>query len=97
MSSYGPKSQQKGEVASPSNCQKSNQGAQRALLAARLQWAADHGARLAMMVAQPGSTSHRNAERQGFRVAYTRTKWQLRAGPNQPLQPSSGKSFRSVE
>ncbi len=30
-----------------------------------------------MMVAQPGSGSHRNAERNGFRVAYTRTKWQL--------------------
>lgn len=35
---------------------------------------------LAMMVAQPGSASQRNAERQGFRTAYTRTKWCL-AGP----------------
>lgn len=29
-----------------------------------------------MMVAQPGSGSQRNAERQGFRTAYTRVKWQ---------------------
>ncbi len=33
---------------------------------------------LAMMGAQPGSTSQRNAERQGFRIVYTRIKWQLR-------------------
>jgi hypothetical protein len=32
------------------------------------------------MVAAPGSDSQRNAERAGFRVAYTRTKWCLRAG-----------------
>lgn len=51
-------------------------GAQRALLAARLRFAAAHRIPLAMMVAQPGSGSQRNAERQGFRVAYTRTKWQ---------------------
>jgi hypothetical protein len=25
-------------------------------------------------IAQPGSASHRNIERRGFRVAYTRTK-----------------------
>jgi hypothetical protein len=31
-----------------------------------------------MMVALPGSASQRNAERQGFRIAYTRTKWQLK-------------------
>jgi hypothetical protein len=28
------------------------------------------------MVATPGSASQRNAERNGFRVAYTRIKWQ---------------------
>jgi hypothetical protein len=33
-----------------------------------------------MMVALPGSGSQRNAERQGFRTVYTRTKWQLREG-----------------
>jgi hypothetical protein len=30
-----------------------------------------------MMGAQPGSASQRNAERHGFRIAYTRIKWQL--------------------
>jgi GNAT superfamily N-acetyltransferase len=53
------------------------QGAQNALLDARLQAAASTGCNLAMMVAAPGSASQRNAERQGFRIAYTRTKWQL--------------------
>jgi hypothetical protein len=53
------------------------QGAQRALLDARLQCAAANGCDLAMMVAAPGSASQRNAERQGFRIAYTRTKWKL--------------------
>ena len=52
-------------------------GAQAALLAARLGAAATHGCDLAMMCAEPGSASQRNAERQGFRIAYTRTKWQL--------------------
>lgn len=52
-------------------------GAQNALLDARLQTAAANGCNLAMMVAAPGSASQRNAERQGFRIAYTRTKWQL--------------------
>lgn len=54
------------------------QGAQLALLATRLEYASSRGADLAMMVAQPGSASHRNAERQGFRASYTRTKWRLR-------------------
>jgi GNAT superfamily N-acetyltransferase len=54
------------------------QGAQLALLAARLAYASSRGAALAMMVAEPGSASQRNAERQGFRTAYTRTKWWLR-------------------
>lgn len=54
-------------------------GAQNALLDARLRHAASHGCDLAMMVASPGSASQRNAERQGFRIAYTRTKWQLDA------------------
>ena len=35
------------------------------------------GCDLAMMCAQPGSASQRNAEREGFRIAYTRIKWQL--------------------
>ena len=53
------------------------QGAQNALLDARLRHAAANGCDLAMMVAAPGSASQRNAERRGFRIAYTRTKWQL--------------------
>lgn len=51
------------------------QGAQSELLQSRLRHAASLGCDLAMMVAQPGSASHRNAERQGFRVAYGRMKW----------------------
>jgi GNAT superfamily N-acetyltransferase len=52
-------------------------GAQRALLEARFQYAKTAGCDLAMMAAEPGSSSQRNAERQGFRIAYTRTKWTL--------------------
>ena len=52
-----------------------NRGAQRALLDARMGHAARTGCDLAMMCAAPGSPSQRNAERQGFRIAYTRTKW----------------------
>ena len=55
-------------------------GAQRALLEARLEYAATHGCSLAMMCAAPGGGSQRNAERQGFRIAYTRVKWQRHAG-----------------
>ncbi|MEJ7602149.1 MAG: GNAT family N-acetyltransferase [Kofleriaceae bacterium] len=50
-------------------------GAQSLLLAARYAEARRRGCELAMMVCDPGSTSQRNAERRGFRVAYTRTKW----------------------
>ncbi|MCC6931003.1 MAG: GNAT family N-acetyltransferase [Gemmatimonadaceae bacterium] len=52
-------------------------GAQGALLRARLEHARGVGCELAMMAAAPGSTSQCNAERAGFRVAYTRTKWAL--------------------
>ena len=51
------------------------QGAQAALLRARLSYAAESGAALAMLVAAPGSPSQRNAERHGFRPAYVRSKW----------------------
>ena len=51
------------------------QGAQLALLEERLRYAAAQGCTVAMMAAQPGSGSQRNAERNGFRIAYTRTKW----------------------
>ena len=52
-------------------------GLQSALLRERLRYAFEHGCDLAMMGAMPGSDSQRNAERAGFRIAYTRTKWQL--------------------
>jgi GNAT superfamily N-acetyltransferase len=59
------------------------QGAQLALLEHRLRYAAKQGCTVAMMVTQPGSGSQRNSERHGFRIAYTRTKWQLQRGNNQ--------------
>jgi GNAT superfamily N-acetyltransferase len=55
------------------------QGSQSALLAARLLYAAGKGCTLAMMAALPGSQSQRNAEKNGFRIAYTRIKWHLGA------------------
>ena len=54
------------------------QGAQLALLDARLRHAVSLGCTLAIMGASPGSQSQRNAEKNGFRIAYTRTKWQLK-------------------
>jgi hypothetical protein len=53
------------------------QGAQNALLADRLKFAADRGCRLAIMGALPGSQSQKNAQKNGFEIAYTRTKWHL--------------------
>ncbi|HEX8817984.1 MAG TPA: GNAT family N-acetyltransferase [Terriglobales bacterium] len=55
-------------------------GLQGALLQERMRYAFEHGCDLAMMVALPGSESQRNAERKGFRIAYTRTKWELGGG-----------------
>lgn len=52
-------------------------GLQAALLEERMRYAFDQGCNLAMMVAEAGSNSQRNAERKGFRMAYTRTKWRL--------------------
>ncbi len=56
-----------------------NRGAQNALLRDRLTLAADRGCTLAMMGASPGSASQKNAQRNGFNIAYTRTKWQLKS------------------
>ena len=53
-------------------------GLQTALLRARLAYAAEVGCDLATVMARPGTTSHHNAERLGFRVAYTRA--QMRRG-----------------
>ncbi len=54
-------------------------GGQRALLSARFEYAEQCGCDLAMLCAEPGSASQRNAERHGFRIAYTRIKWELPA------------------
>jgi hypothetical protein len=62
-----------------------NQGGQRALFAARMDTAAKQGCDIAMMCAHPGSASQRNAERQGFRIAYTRIKWEL--APKEHMSP----------
>ena len=53
------------------------QGLQAALLQERMRYAFEHGCDLAMMVAEAGSESQRNAERKGFQIAYTRMKWRL--------------------
>ena len=54
-------------------------GLQGALLKERMRQAVKQGCDLVMMVAEAGSNSQRNAERRGFRVAYTRLKWRLEA------------------
>jgi len=54
-------------------------GAQAALLDARLRHAVAVGCDIGMMGALPGSASQRNGERQGYRIAYTRIKWQQRS------------------
>jgi GNAT superfamily N-acetyltransferase len=52
-------------------------GLQAALIRERMRYAFDHGCDLAVMVAEAAGNSQRNAERNGFRIAYTRTKWRL--------------------
>jgi GNAT superfamily N-acetyltransferase len=52
-------------------------GTQQVLLESRLRYAAQAGCDLAMVCAEPGSASQRNAERQRFRIAYTRVKFVL--------------------
>lgn len=56
------------------------QGAQSALLSARLDYGREKGCLLAMMCAAPGSQSQKNAQKNGFKIAYTRIKWQLATG-----------------
>ncbi len=63
-------------------------GAQGLLLATRLGEARRRGCEIALMITNPGSTSQRNAERRGFRVAYTRTKWRLATGGVGAGQPA---------
>jgi GNAT superfamily N-acetyltransferase len=54
-----------------------NRGVQKALIQARLAFAAAAGCKLAMVTTMPGSGSYRNAARQGFRIVYTRCKLML--------------------
>jgi len=54
-------------------------GVQTALLQARLRRAAEAGCEMAVSLAQPGSVSQRNIMRQGFRVLYTRVKFEREA------------------
>jgi Acetyltransferase (GNAT) family len=51
-------------------------GVQTALLQRRLTRASEAGSDLAVSLAQPGSVSQRNIVRQGFRVLYTRVKFE---------------------
>lgn len=52
-----------------------NRGIQTALLKARICHAMMNGCDLAMVTTLPGTISQRNVERQGFQIAYTRTKF----------------------
>jgi len=54
-----------------------NRGLQQALIATRLERAAQAGCDVAMTVTLPGSGSQRNCERHGFQVAYSRAKFLL--------------------
>ncbi|HKP10839.1 MAG TPA: GNAT family N-acetyltransferase [Blastocatellia bacterium] len=52
-----------------------NLGIQTDLLRKRLDFAVSRGCDLAMVTTVPGSTSQRNVQRQGFQIAYARTKF----------------------
>lgn len=56
-------------------------GLQRAMLAWRLRRAAELSCDLAKVDTKPGTRSQRNAERAGFRVAYTRAQFSWAAAP----------------
>jgi GNAT superfamily N-acetyltransferase len=53
-----------------------NRGVHNALFQARMRAAVAAGCRLAVVCTQPGTVSQRNAERNGFRVAYTKVTMQ---------------------
>ncbi|HKY05571.1 MAG TPA: GNAT family N-acetyltransferase, partial [Blastocatellia bacterium] len=59
-------------------------GVQTRLLKARLAYGKKNGCDLAMVTTLPGTISQRNVEKQGFRIAYTRTKftkqWPVKQG-----------------
>ena len=71
-------------------------GAQAALLDVRLAYAESAGCDIAMMGALPGSASQRNGERQGFRIAYTRIKWQKNPGST-GMSTGTGRYTRSEQ
>jgi hypothetical protein len=50
------------------------QGAQTAIIQARLAYAASQGCEMAMVTTMPGTISQRNVQRQGFQVVYSRSK-----------------------
>jgi ribosomal protein S18 acetylase RimI-like enzyme len=52
-----------------------NRGAQQALIARRMRDAASSGCELFVTMANPGGASHRNLERAGLGVAYTKVTW----------------------
>lgn len=52
-----------------------NLGIQTGLLRRRLSFGASKGCDLAMVTTLPGTTSQRNVQRQGFQIAYARTKF----------------------
>ena len=52
-----------------------NIGIQTGLLRKRLSFGASKGCDLAMVTTLPGTTSQRNVQRQGFQIAYARTKF----------------------
>ena len=64
-------------------------GLQTALLDERLRYAFDNGCDLAMIVTEPGGKSQRNAERNRFQIAYTRTKWRLITESTMPDVPGA--------
>lgn len=49
-------------------------GVQTALIAARMKWLGEQNCEWFVTVTHPGTASHRNMERFGFRLVYTRTK-----------------------
>ncbi len=55
------------------------QWGQNALLNSHLNYAFENGCEIAIMVVNSGSQLQRNAKKNGFRIAYTRTKWQLKS------------------
>ena len=64
-------------------------GVQSALIRARLGWSWEQGASLATIQAAPGVATRRNAERQGFRCAYTKAEMALPAPADRSAVPGS--------